>query len=268
MARSGDLTREGLRRRRHRFYGQLLLICLLSLVTFTLPMSLKALGMVVQVLLVAALVKHLGQPGTVPHSSVGHDRTYRALGIGALVAQLLWWLTPLSLSVTGVPVLVLWTLFVGWSTGRLVRLLGVEKEVNDRVLMGAAAGFLMLGLAAGLLMGVLETVEPGSFTSVHNEGGHLLAPRQLGRLDPQMVWQLDFARLNYFAFVTLTTTGYGDVLPVTRTAQFTSVMVAVIGSFYLAVVMGVLISRFTLQEAEEDAAEAAESNSPSPPRSP
>jgi voltage-gated potassium channel Kch len=67
-----------------------------------------------------------------------------------------------------------------------------------------------------------------------------------------MIWQLDFARLNYFAFITLTTTGYGDVLPVTQAAQLTSVMVAVIGQIYLAVVMGVLISRFTLQEAEED----------------
>lgn len=265
MASFGDPTPEARRRRRHRFYGQLLLICLLSLVTFTLPLSLKALGIVVQVLLVAVLVNHLGQPGAVPRSSRGHDRIYRALGIGAMLAQLLWWLTPLSLSVTGVPLLVLWTLFVGWSTGRLVRLLALEKEVNDRVLMGAAAGFLMLGLAAGLLMGVLETVEPGSFTSVHNEGGHLLAPRQFGRLDPQMVWQLDFARLNYFAFVTLTTTGYGDVLPVTRSAQFTSVMVAVIGSFYLAVVMGVLISRFTIQEAEEEAAESA---GPPPPPDP
>jgi len=252
MASSGDQTPGGRRRRRHRFYGQLLLICLLSMVTFTLPLSLKTLGIVVHVLLVAVLVNHLGQPGAVPGSSRGHDRVYRALGIGALAAQLLWWLTPLSLTNTGVPLLVLWTLFVGWSTGRLVRLLALETEVNGRVLMGAAAGFLMLGLAAGLLMGVLETVEPGSFTSVHNEGGRLLEPRQLGRLTPQMIWQLDFARLNYFAFITLTTTGYGDVLPVTQAAQLTSVMVAVIGQIYLAVVMGVLISRFTLQEAEED----------------
>jgi hypothetical protein len=65
----------------------------------------------------------------------------------------------------------------------------------------------------------------------------------------QQVWELDFVRLNYFAFVSLTTVGYGDILPVTPVAQISSVSFSVIGPFYLAVVMGVMISRYTIQEA-------------------
>jgi hypothetical protein len=67
-----------------------------------------------------------------------------------------------------------------------------------------------------------------------------------------LVWQYNFVRLNYFAFVSLTTVGFGDITPLTAQAQMASVAVSVIGTFYLAVVMGLLISRATVQ-VEQDA---------------
>jgi hypothetical protein len=65
-------------------------------------------------------------------------------------------------------------------------------------------------------------------------------------------WDIDFTRINYFAFVSLTTVGYGDIVPVRRLAQMTSVSLSVVGPLYLAMVMGLLISRFTVQTQEED----------------
>jgi hypothetical protein len=52
--------------------------------------------------------------------------------------------------------------------------------------------------------------------------------------------------------VSLTTVGYGDIVPVRRLAQMTSVSLSVVGPLYLAMVMGLLISRFTVQTQEED----------------
>jgi hypothetical protein len=52
-------------------------------------------------------------------------------------------------------------------------------------------------------------------------------------------------RINYFAFVSLTTVGYGDIIPVQPLAQLTSLMLSIAGPLYIAVVMGVLISRIT-----------------------
>lgn len=225
------------------------LVCVLLLASYSLPLGWNRISILGQFLMVFLLVVHLGAPGSVPGTSRLSDRIYRGLGIGALISQAIWMLTPLSMSHTGVPMLGLWSLFVGWSTLRLVHLIAQEREVNGRVLMGAAAGYLMLGLTAGLLMSVLETVHPGSFTSVHHQGGQLLVPRHMHGLRTQQVWELDFVRLNYFAFVSLTTVGYGDILPVTPVAQISSVSFSVIGPFYLAVVMGLMISRFTIQEA-------------------
>jgi hypothetical protein len=66
------------------------------------------------------------------------------------------------------------------------------------------------------------------------------------------VWALDFVELNYFAFVTLTTTGYGDIHPVSAQAQMLCVIVAIAGTVYLAMVMGLLISRYTARGVEDD----------------
>ena len=133
---------------------------------------------------------------------------------------------------------------------RLVRLLAMEVRVNGRVLMGAVAGYLMIGITAGLLLAVLETIHPGSFraTQAHNLSG-LLDAQLIGQPSVK-VWQLDFERLTYFAFATVTTVGYGDITPVTPQAQMLSVMFAIIGPLYIAVVMGVLISRLTVQTTE------------------
>jgi hypothetical protein len=66
------------------------------------------------------------------------------------------------------------------------------------------------------------------------------------------VWSLDFVRLNYYAFITLTSTGFGDILPNSAQAQMATIVVAILGNFYVAVVMGLLISRLTVQETAED----------------
>ena len=62
----------------------------------------------------------------------------------------------------------------------------------------------------------------------------------------------EIVELNYFAFVTLTTTGYGDIHPVTPQTQMLCVMVAISGTVYLAMVMGVLISRYTARDVEDE----------------
>ncbi|MFZ9974605.1 MAG: ion channel, partial [Vulcanococcus sp.] len=47
-------------------------------------------------------------------------------------------------------------------------------------------------------------------------------------------------------------TGYGDIHPVTPQTQMLCVMVAISGTVYLAMVMGVLISRYTARDVEDE----------------
>lgn len=243
-------------RRRHICYRRLLVLCVLLMASFALPNGWNRLGSIGYNLLPLVMIRGLGQPlGQVPFAGLPR-RLYVALGLAALVSGLLWYLTPRAMISTGISLLVLWTAFVGWSTLRLVRGLAFERVVNGRVLMGAGAGYLLMGLTAGLLFSALETITSGSFGSVHGMPNASLLSDHLSADRTELVWQLDFMRLNYFAFVCLTTVGFGDIYPVTPPAQIASVIVSVAGTIYLAVVMGLLISRYTVQGVEEDVEEA------------
>ena len=228
---------------RQQSYGHLLSICLLLLVTFTLPEPWNNFSSLGYLLLALVMIRGLGNPtgslqfGTVPR------RLFKGLGVAAIAVGVLWYVTPLELRSTGIPVIALWALFSGWSAIRLIRGLAQERRVSDVVLRGALAGYLMLGLAAGLLCCALETIDPASFNNVN------LSAQDLAQ--GSSVWGLNFVRLNYFAFVSLTTMGYGDVTPQTPQAQMASVAIAIAGTFYVAAVMGVLISRLTVQESQQ-----------------
>jgi hypothetical protein len=62
------------------------------------------------------------------------------------------------------------------------------------------------------------------------------------------------AELIYFSFVTLATLGYGDIVPDTSTARSVAIIEAIIGQFYVAVVVALLVSSFLAQKLEEAAA--------------
>ncbi len=48
----------------------------------------------------------------------------------------------------------------------------------------------------------------------------------------------------YFSFVTITTLGYGDITPLTQTARSLSFAEAIVGQFYIAVLVAGLVSAY------------------------
>ncbi len=158
------------------------------------------------------------------------DRLYPFAGILVILDQAFWAIGGLGSIDGGQPLLVLWAFFAVLSAIRLVYFLGFEKRVNADVLQGAIAGYLMLGLIAGMIYSVMEYLVPGSFRNINLHSD---------------VAYVDFVSLNYYAFSCLSTVGFGDIIVTNHPAEMLSVVVAVIGPVYLAVVMGVLIARIT-----------------------
>ena len=162
------------------------------------------------------------------------DALYRGLGLMAVMTMWLWLLTPLEPIYSSMPLALSWSVLVGWSVIRLVTRFASTKRVTEALLMGATAGYLHIGLAAGL-MSALETIQPGSFQplAMANVGdSSVLANTRL------------FSAINYYAFVCLTTVGFGDISPMLPLSRMVSVATSVAGPLYLAAVMGVLIGRF------------------------
>ncbi len=100
-------------------------------------------------------------------------------------------------------------------------------EFNANRLVGAVCIFLLIGVIWALTYTVVELLAPGSFIG-------LAASTQTG-------WDSSWL---YFSFVTLTTLGYGDISPVSALAQALSYLQAVVGQFYVAVLVAGLVSAF------------------------
>ncbi len=255
MARSTPSPRRPTSRR-HRGYRWLLAIGLGLLLSFALPGAWAKLPSLGYLALATAMLQTLAPQGRAPgqgwRAGPSHLLLYRTLGLAAMASGVLWYVTPVGMQGTGIPVLVLWSVFSGWSALRLVLTLAQEQRVNGAVLQGALAGYVIIGLTGGLIFSALETIQPGSF-HFDPRGIALGLAENAGAMQPeQLVWDLNFVRHNYYAFVSLTTTGYGDVIPLTPMAQIGSVALAIAGTFYLAVVMGLLISRFSQASPRRD----------------
>jgi hypothetical protein len=121
--------------------------------------------------------------------------------------------------------------FLFGAAGLIVRSLFSSAGLSFDSILGAVCGYLFVGLGWAVGYTLLESFEDGSF--VFNQApGSATQPGSLPNL------------LIYFSFVTLTTVGYGDVLPVTPVARTLAWMEAVMGQFYLAVIVAGLVSLF------------------------
>jgi voltage-gated potassium channel len=153
---------------------------------------------------------------------------YRALGgytaIGAWVPYLIGneRSTPLAaLIVLG------FVIFYALTAIRIIQILAKVEGVNGRTLCLGAAGYIHLGLTAGLLATLLQITDPNSFSL-----GAMLPGSEL------------VERLTYFCFVTLGSIGYGDILPTTAEAEFFAVCLSIIGTLYVSLMIGLLLSRY------------------------
>lgn len=221
--------------RNDQLYSVLLSLTILVLVGFAFPAQLRAVTYGSYSLIAILLTRLLGGDGRLRPS----DKLYRALGVMALLSLWGWLITPIKLASSGIPLTLSWSLLLGWSVLRLIKKLAHEEQVTSSVLTGAAAGYLHIGITAGLIMGAVETIQPGSFQPLLSDGN-------VQSFDMSVISTPEtFSKINYFAFVCLTTLGFGDISPHLPLARMLSVTTGIIGPLYLAVVMGVLIGRFS-----------------------
>ena len=107
--------------------------------------------------------------------------------------------------------------------------IGTDMSVNR--ILGAICVYLLLGVIWALAYSVLELSAPGSF-------GGFEAWSDRG-------WDSEWL---YFSFVTMTTLGYGDLLPLTATARAMAYMQAVFGQFYVAILVAGLVGAYIAQK--------------------
>jgi voltage-gated potassium channel len=107
-----------------------------------------------------------------------------------------------------------------------VRCMFARARVTANHLLGATCVYLLLGVLWGLAYGMLHLLRTDSFRAA----------------DPGDAIQID--DLMYFSFVTLTTTGFGDIVPVDRLVRTLVYLEGVAGQLYVAILVATLVSQY------------------------
>jgi hypothetical protein len=101
-----------------------------------------------------------------------------------------------------------------------------QSVVTTDTVLGGISIYLLLGQFYAILFGLIERIHPGSFFSSNT---------------------LD---LTYYSFVALTSTGYGDIVPITAFARSVAILETVTGVLYIAIFVGSLVGLRIAQRAE------------------
>ena len=120
------------------------------------------------------------------------------------------------------------TMYFGFASVGMFTYLGRKGSITKGRLLGSVSLYLILGLFWFSIFNLLDTVYPGSFAEA---GAVPLA-------------KLPRSTYLYFSIVTLTTTGYGDVVPVTPAARMLASLEAVTGVLYIAITVARLVAAY------------------------
>jgi hypothetical protein len=124
--------------------------------------------------------------------------------------------------------LVLAVLFLGFTAVVVLRQTLASAAVTADTIAGAICFYLLLGVIWALVYAALELAHPGSFL----DGGRPVGVPNRGSLVPELL---------YLSLATLSTLGYGDILPVTPQARMLAALEAIVGPLYLAVLIARLV---------------------------
>ena len=115
----------------------------------------------------------------------------------------------------------------------LIAQVATTRRVTARVIVESISGYLLMGIVFSLIIGIVAR----NADSAYSFGGVTSVPEGLS----------DFI---YFGFVTFTTLGYGDVVPLIPASRSIAVMASVTGQIYLTVIIAMLVGKFLSSSRE------------------
>jgi hypothetical protein len=137
--------------------------------------------------------------------------------------------------------IVLAFLWLAYASGLIVTALFRMEKVNTNTILGAIVAYILTAVAFAMAFLLIELLQPSSFTGLPTGG---------------VQRELEHALL-YFSFVSITTMGYGGILPVSALARSTASIEGVFGTLYLAVMIARLVG---LQSASKTGASPGSSD--------
>lgn len=166
----------------------------------------------------------------------------QALILG-IIALIVGWLDVSSVSTKTIIVtkILYMAFFIDIAFILLARIMKVKKVTSDTI-CGAACVYILIGLSWAFVYAMVEFTVPGSFSMPDVEESVRAVSLQHDKL-------FDFL---YYSFVTITTLGYGDIVPVRKMAKMLSILESLVGQLFIALLVARLVGLYTAQQHMEN----------------
>lgn len=126
-----------------------------------------------------------------------------------------------------------WMLFLGYVTWIELRTVLEQRQVTGETMSMAITVYLLMGITWAMLYFAIFELDPQALSFQHFPGSSAeVAPTGHTHL-------LLFI---YFSFSTLSTLGFGDIMPVSLPARYAAVAESITGQLYLAILVARLVS--------------------------
>lgn len=118
----------------------------------------------------------------------------------------------------------------------MLRHLILRQTIDLETVLGALAVYLMVGMAFAFIYQALAHVQSGPFFGAQGEG--------------------KFSQDLFFSFTTLTTTGYGNLVPAANPGQSLAVMEMLIGQLFLVTAVAKVVNAWTPKSRSSEGPQA------------
>ena len=100
----------------------------------------------------------------------------------------------------------------------------ISTEMTLPVIFGAIAGYILIGFIGGSVFELIESYAPYSINITSMEG-------------------FDYY---YYSFISLVTIGYGDIIPISAPAKAITILIGLLGQFYMAVGVAFFVGKYLI----------------------
>lgn len=105
-------------------------------------------------------------------------------------------------------------------------------EVTLDIVRGGISVYMLIGFLWALLYGIVNTLDANAFSQ-------------------PLIQQDSYLKTLHFSFTTLTTLGYGDIVPLSEVAQVLTNLEAIVGQMYSSVLIAILIGSYLAQRSNQ-----------------
>ena len=123
-------------------------------------------------------------------------------------------------------------LFFAYAVIIILQIIAGSTEITKETIFAAIVAYLLIAMMWAFLYMTLELVIPGSFSI------------------PERSFRKETMQFEYFSFVTITTLGYGDIIPMTDKASALVLLEALIGQIYLVVLVAWLVGMYVSRRSK------------------